>query len=182
MNSSLPNFIKYGSLFALLLFIGCDKNEDCTGTAKDVFVTTVVSPSARDFYLATPANDSAILSKACPVTFQFEYGYYTDSIQAKAKQANALDMPLTNLKSKTLFHVDYDYVTFQENWHVDLNVGSSTRSTGILDYRVTASDHGNYSQSTRGIFYIKTSLLSTVKSIDSAVKIYGSIEYYSAKK
>ena len=181
MTFSLPNWIKYTSLLALALLIGCEPPGDegnCAGKVKTVSVTSVLSPTARDFLLKTPLDDSAILSTDCPVTFHMEYGYYKDSLQAKAKQANALDVPLANLKTKTLFHVDYDYVTFQENWELD----SALRSTGIWDYRINTSDHGNYSASTRGIFYIKTSLLSTIKSIDSAVKIYGFIEYYSAKK
>ena len=183
MKLPLFRLIQCMSLLTLGLFMSCDPpngvDASC-GVFKTVMLTKTLSPGDPYFTLSTPngVNDSAILSKGCPVTFTLEYGYANDSVQAKAglDEASALNLPLIGLKARTMFDVDGN-AYFGEGWIVK----TVTRNSTTKDFHISVTDHGNYNSDTRGIFHITPWLSPVVKSIDSSIKVYGAIQYYDGR-
>lgn len=185
MTFSIPNPIKFSLFFALAsLFSGCgflSTDVTCSGHSQSVTLSKVLTPTDRYFLLSTTtaAADLAILSEACPVTFSLTYRW-NDTGFAAANSANALSLPLNGLSTHSIFHVDYDNVNFAEYWQIHTErLGAPTLAGPDNSYVLSVTDHGNYNGNTRGVFYIKTNLFSSVTSADSSVFVSGSIEYFS---
>ena len=171
-------------LAVITLFAGCslfgDGDTMVCGKLQTITLSKKLTPNDPDFILST-GEGTAFLNKSCQVEFDLGFGFYNDSLQAKAYVANnPLQMPLKGLQAENLFHVDNDSLILKGGWKTVASIYNFA-DTNSKHFFLTVNDYGQHTDmnaSGYGTYYIKTGLLSSVLSADSSVWVSGRIVYY----
>ena len=169
--------------------LGVKTETTCSGKLDSIKsnVTTLAGFGDSYFELATPTtgatSDSAILSSACPATFNLFYRFQNQKIQSNRDTRVSGTNPATIKAAIALthyedgFHVNTELITFTATPVVGLVYYFADDT--VKSFFIALKDHGDYPGSgSRGKFFIKTDLKGLSLDPDSTVIMQGKILYY----